>query len=101
MYMLKSPEGITFNHVDLQERFTDADNALYDYFMVNDVAGRGVNGKERELITVSNNDGADVEGGRKPPGYLDVTISVKSPAVSDVRRKIDEQNAILDNLEDL
>lgn len=100
MYMLKSPEGITFNHVDLQERFTDADNALYDYFMVNDVAGRGVNGKEIELITVSNNDGAYVEGGRKPPRYLDVTITVKSPSFSDLRRKIDELNDILNTRED-
>src|SRR5690625_3401705 len=101
MYMLKSPEGITFNHVDLQERFTDADNALYDYFMVNDVAGRGVNGKEIELITVSNNDGAYVEGGRKPPRYLDVTITVKSPSFSDLRRKIDELNDILNTREDV
>ena len=101
MYMLKSPEGITFNHVDLQERFTDADNALYDYFMVNDVAGRGVNGKEIELITVSNNDGAYVEGGRKPPRYLDVTITVKSPSFSDLRRKIDELNDILNTSEDV
>src|SRR5690625_536785 len=101
MYMLKSPEGITFNHVDLQERFTDADNALYDYFMINDVAGRGVNGKEIELITVSNNDGAYVEGGRKPPRYLDVTITVKSPSFSDLRRKIDELNDILNTSEDV
>ena len=101
MYMLKSPEGITFNHIDLQERFTDADNALYDYFMVNDVAGRGVNGKEIELITVSNNDGAYVEGGRKPPRYLDVTITVKSPSFSDLRRKIDELNDILNTREDV
>src|SRR5690625_87898 len=101
MYMLKSPEGITFNHVDLQERFTDADNTLYDYFMVNDVAGRGVNGKEIEMITVSNNDGAYVEGGRKPPRYLDVTITVKSPSFSDLRRKVDELNDILNTREDV
>src|SRR5699024_2710063 len=68
---------------------------------VNDVAGRGVNGKEIELITVSNNDGAYVEGGRKPPRYLDVTITVKSPSFSDLRRKIDELNDILNTREDV
>lgn len=80
-----------FNGIDLADRYASAGG----YFIVNDVRGRGVIGSEVDMIDVPGRDGSYVIGKRRPPRALEVDITLKGDSYEDLRKKIEDLNALL------
>lgn len=81
-----------FNGIDLADRYTSSAGG---YFIVNDVRGRGVLGNEVDMINVPGRDGSYVVGKRRPPRALEVDITIKGDSYEDLRKKIEDLNALL------
>lgn len=93
--MLKSKQGLFIDGVDLEERLTDDNNFLYDYFIVNDVRGRGIIGEENTLTEVTDMDGAHASTSHTPVRPLEVDITVKSDTENGLHRKLERLDDIL------
>jgi len=93
--LLKSKQGLFIDGVDLEERLTDDNNFLYDYFIVNDVRGRGIIGEENTLTEVTDMDGAHASTSHTPVRPLEVDITVKSDTENGLHRKLERLDDIL------
>lgn len=87
-----SVENMTINGINLAERY---DNGFKSYFVVNEVRGRGVQADELTLIDVPGMDGAYIDDGKLPPRPLEVDITLKGESFTDLRKKIEDLNALL------
>ncbi len=82
-----------FNGVNLAESFTDSVKGTY--FIVNNVDGRGVLGKEVVTVRTPKMDGAYESLKYTPTRTLSVSISMKGESFADLRKKIDRLSSIL------
>lgn len=87
-----SVENMTINGINLAERY---DNGFKSYFVVNEVRGRGVQADELTMIDVPGMDGAYIDDGKLPPRPLEVDITLKGESFADLRKKIEDLNALL------
>lgn len=87
-----SVENMTINGINLAERY---DNGFKSYFVVNEVRGRGVQADELTLVDVPGMDGAYIDDGKLPPRPLEVDITLKGESFADLRKKIEDLNALL------
>jgi len=92
--MLESVENMTYNGVDLAQEFTDGINNE-NYFIVNEVRGRGVMSSVLETLNISGMLGGYIKDPFMPERRLEVDITVKAESFEALRRKIERLGAVL------
>src|SRR5690606_6525288 len=81
-----------FNGVDLAARFrSDAGG----YFLVNAVRGREAMPEELEVLAIPGRAGGVIASSRRPVRILEVEITLKGDDRRDLRKKIEDLNALL------
>ena len=99
--MLKSKESVYINNIELAEVLTDKNDYLNDYFIVNNVSGRGILAEENEVIPVTGMDGAHAASSRTPVRYLDVTITAKGKDENSLHKKLERLDELIPRGKDL
>src|SRR5690625_445559 len=92
---------MTFNNIKISEILTDPSDYYNDYFIVNDVQGRGVNENELDTIIAPGMDGVYTSNSRGLPRHLDVLITIKGTSFGHLRKKIDRLSEILSSEKDV
>jgi len=96
--LITSPENMTFNGIDLAERYQSEHGG---YFVVNSVSGRGVLSDSLDTLTVMGKSGVYISGERTPERLLNVSITLKGDDFNDLRRKIEDLNELLNTDDDV
>src|SRR5690625_1823014 len=86
--MLSSVENMSYDGIDLSDRFSDGDDPYADYLIINNVSGRGVFGVENVLVDIPARAGALHMQSRINPRYLTVVITVKGDSAERLRQKV-------------
>src|SRR5699024_409897 len=87
--MLKSSEALIINGTNISEKYSAGDGTEDDYFIVNRVVGRYLQGEEVTLIDTPYRDGSYASPSRKSVRYIDVSITVKASDHSKLLRKME------------
>ncbi|MFC9419604.1 distal tail protein Dit [Bacillus mobilis] len=84
---------LIFNGINLEEYFNE--KYKKGFFMINDIRGRGILSDEINQLKVSHRPGSYYLSKRTPERVLEVDFSLKGISLFDLRKRIDELNALL------